>query len=299
MPQTRPGGFDTVELWAVLARACRKAGLESGGASLIRGQTNAVFRLGLHPVLVKIARRGTPVADVRRTVVLVRWLAESGIPVAPLHVLSEQPVVVEGHAVTFWTYLDQPSDPVPAEALAKPLHVLHHLPHPPLELPLLAPIAAIRRSIELADMLPGAVRGELRERAQELADRVFGVRYAFPEAVLHADPQQGNALHDEGSVVLCDWDSARRGQPEWDLVTVEVHCRRFGYGEAHYRAFAEVYGWDVRSWPGYAALRDLRELRMITTNARKASFQPDTLPEVLRRIRLLRTGDTDGAWSIL
>ncbi|WP_331747853.1 hypothetical protein OG520_40300 (plasmid) [Streptomyces sp. NBC_00984] len=24
------------------------------------------------------------------------------------------------------------------------------------------------------------------------------------------------------------------GQPEWDLVTVEVHCRRFGHGELHH-----------------------------------------------------------------
>ncbi|MFI7342953.1 phosphotransferase family protein [Streptomyces sp. NPDC050085] len=299
MTQTRPAGFDPDELRSVLARACRQAGLDANGAMLIRGQTNAVFRLAHEPVLVKVARRGTPVGEVRRTVRLVRWLAGRGIPVAPLYPLPAQPVVVDEVAVTFWDYLDQTQGAVRAEDLGKPLQELHLLPHPPVDLPPLDAIAAIRRSVESAMLLKRPVREELMHRAELLAARLRDVEYGLPAAVLHADPQHGNALHDHGGVVLCDWDSARWGQPEWDLVTIEVHCRRFGYGRAQYRAFAEAYGWDVMRWSGYEVLRDLRELRMITTNARKASYLPDTLPEVLRRVRLLRAGDAEGAWSIL
>jgi hypothetical protein len=99
--------------------------------------------------------------------------------------------------------------------------------------------------------------------------------------------------------VLCDWDTVAYGQPEWDLATVEIHCRRFGHGPAHYRQFATAYGVDISQWPGYHVLRDLRELRMITTNARKAADAPGTLAEVERRISGLRCENSELAWSIL
>ncbi|MFD5115181.1 hypothetical protein ACFWNG_23155 [Streptomyces sp. NPDC058391] len=57
------------------------------------------------------------------------------------------------------------------------------------------------------------------------------------EGVIQGDPQHRNALHDGDTAVLCDWDTAAVGRPEWDLVTIEVHCRRFGYGQPHYQAF--------------------------------------------------------------
>lgn len=116
--------------------------------------------------------------------------------------------------------------------------------------------------------------------------------------VLHGDPQHRNALIAPSGTVLCDWDSAVVGPPEWDLVTVDVHCRRFGYPPAHYDDFATAYGRDVREWKGYSVLRDLRELRMITTNARKAQPGP-TLDEVKRRIQGLNHGDEHQRWSIL
>jgi hypothetical protein len=99
-------------------------------------------------------------------------------------------------------------------------------------------------------------------------------------------------------VLLCDWDSAVWGPTEWDLVTIEVHCRRFGHGPDHYRRFAEEYGYDVTTWEDYPVLRDLRELRMITTNARKAPTRA-ALEEVRRRVDALRAGVTDLRWRIL
>lgn len=72
-----------------------------------------------------------------------------------------------------------------------------------------------------------------------------------------------------------------------------VRCHRFGHGHAYYRRFAGNYGWDVTRWDGHPVLRDPRELRLITTNARKATYTPETLPEVLRRIKVLRRSDVD------
>jgi hypothetical protein len=99
--------------------------------------------------------------------------------------------------------------------------------------------------------------------------------------------------------VLCDWDSASIGQPEWDLVTIEVHCRRFGYGQAAYDDFAQAYGFDVAKWSGYPVLRDLRELRMISTNALKSTYAPEKAAEVTRRVYGLRQDDHMMAWNIL
>jgi hypothetical protein len=88
------------------------------------------------------------------------------------------------------------------------------------------------------------------------------------------------------------------GRPEWDLVTVEVHCRRFAHDPDEYENFCRDYGFDVREWSGYPWLRDLRELRMITTNSCKTTPGSPGAREVLRRIEGLRTG-TPLTWNIL
>ncbi|MGN9844565.1 hypothetical protein ACTMTI_41205 [Nonomuraea sp. H19] len=82
-------------------------------------------------------------------------------------------------------------------------------------------------------------------------------------------------------------------------MTVEVHCRRFGYGRDAYLDFADTYGWDITKGSGYPVLRDFRELRMISTNARKSTHSPDKAAEVIRRVIAPRNNDDDLQWSIL
>ncbi|WP_434092477.1 hypothetical protein [Streptomyces flaveolus] len=66
-----------------------------------------------------------------------------------------------------------------------------------------------------------------------------------------------------------------------------------------YAAFADAYGWDVTRWPGYDTLAAIRELRMITTNARKVHHAPSSLEEVQRRVDGLRRHDRSLRWNIL
>ncbi|MFI1169908.1 phosphotransferase family protein [Streptomyces melanogenes] len=102
--------------------------------------------------------------------------------------------------------------------------------------------------------------------------------FPLPEGVLQGDPQHRNALHTgQGEAVLCDWDTVTRGQLEWVLATVEIQCRRFGHGQPHYQAFADTYGIDISRWSGYQTLAAIRELRMITTNARKVPKPPQPI----------------------
>ncbi|MCX5206733.1 phosphotransferase [Streptomyces sp. NBC_00237] len=293
------GGYTEHEMTDLLTRTCEAAGLDATGAVLLRGQTNAVLRLAHDPVVVKIARKGTPATTVTRTVRFVQWLMELGFPTVPLHRPDLQPVSLGEQSATLWTYLHQPSHPVAAQALAKPLSTLHSLGNPPVQLPHLDVCTAIRRSLNATTTLPQDDLDYLHKRVDTLDRQLAEVRFEMPRSVLQGDPQHGNALHDGDRAVLCDWDSATIGHPEWDLVTVEVHCRRFGYDTAHYASFADAYGWDIRQWAGYRVLRDLRELRMITTNARKATHEPAKAAEIRSRIAADRSGDHHLRWNIL
>lgn len=294
-----PGGYDESEMHQVLKRGCAAVGLDSSDARLLRGHTNAVILLEKEQVVVKIARRGSRTDDVARTVRFVRWLMGAGFPTVPLYPVV-QPVIIDQHAITFWQYLPQPAQPVAAALLAKPLYALHTLPTPPVSLPAHDNIAAIRRSLAAITCLPSEVLSFLSEYAAQLESGLNAVKFELPEGVIQGDPQHRNALHvGDGEAVLCDWDTVAIGQPEWDLITVEVHCRRFGHGEQHYGAFADAYGWDVTRWSGYGTLASIRELRMITTNARKVHHAPDSLEEVQRRVNGLRRHDQSLRWNIL
>ncbi|MEE1820976.1 aminoglycoside phosphotransferase family protein [Streptomyces sp. BE20] len=291
------GGFAAAHLASVLDRVCRTAGLDPEGAVLLRGHTNAVYHLPGEHVVVKIARRGTPADSVHRTVALVTWLTAQGFPTVGLHP-GHQPVQTDGHLATIWTHLPQPGHPVAAAQLAAPLKALHQLTDPPLKLPSVDTVAAIRRSLAAASSLTGNERDHLARRVDRLEADLDAVTYLLPPSVIQGDPQHRNALHTgDGQAVLCDWDTAAFGQPEWDLVTVEIHCRRFGHGRAHYQDFARRYGLDITTWDGYPVLAAMRELRMITTNAKRGGT--DTLAEVRRRIDQLADNDTRHRWNIL
>lgn len=297
---TAPGGFTEADMRSILRQACTTVGLDAEGAHVLRGHTNAVLRLSRHPVVAKIARIGTPPEAVERTVRFTRWLMDAGFPTVPL-LECDQPVLVDRqHSVTFWDYLPQSGASVAAEQLAKPLQMLHTLDQPPFALPEHDNVRAIRRSISATTTLPASDLRYLSSRVDQLEEALGGVVFECQPGVIQGDPQHRNALHAAGgSVVLCDWDTAAIGQPEWDLVTVEVHSRRFGYGKPHYDDFAGAYGFDVMKWSGYETLRDLRELRMITTNARKSGHTPGSIDEVERRIGALRRGEEDLGWRIL
>ncbi|MGW1887313.1 hypothetical protein [Streptomyces sp. NPDC001970] len=64
----------------MLAAACRHAGLDGVGASLIRLGENALFRLVAHPVVVRIARSTKYPEPARGDVRVSRWLSDEGFP---------------------------------------------------------------------------------------------------------------------------------------------------------------------------------------------------------------------------
>ncbi|MFE7797204.1 phosphotransferase family protein [Nocardia sp. NPDC057440] len=274
--------------------------MDAGGANLLRHHTNAVYALASTPVVVKIGR---PDHNGHIDVVgLVRWLERESVPTVSL-IDTDQPLQIAGCPVTFWRYLDQ-SGIVSAADLAEPLAKLHSVSTGPpirlLENQIRNTLVAIGNSIDTSTILSAGDRALLHARKEELALQAPEIRYELSSGVIHGDAHHRNALWDQqsGRAVLCDWENAAIGPPEWDLVTIEVHCRRFDHPPDEYQQFCRGYGLDIREWPGYAWLRDLRELRMITTNARKSAPGSTTAAEVLRRIEALRA-DAPTTWRIL
>ncbi|MGX7824091.1 phosphotransferase family protein [Actinokineospora sp. 24-640] len=277
--------------------ACRLVSLESRGMELLRHQTNAVYKLASAPVIVKVARPNVSHSDA--VVSLVRWLSTHGVPTVTLIPGLDQPLTLAGCAVTFWQYLPQ-AGPIRACDIAEPLAMLHQVPPPAMSLPRLAPVHAIQRAISTSALLVESEKTILQRRCDDLAESFADLRYMWQPTLIHGDPQHRNALWNEetGQPVLCDWESAAIGQAEWDLVTVEIHCRRFGHLPREYHAFCQRYGFDIREWDGYDILRDLRELRMITTNARKSHPGSPEASEVRRRVAELDRGPSR-RWVIL
>jgi hypothetical protein len=220
-----------------------------------------------------------------------------GFPTVPLADF-DQPIVIEGSAVTFWNYLAQ-DRPVRAVDIARPLRQLHFLGRPPVAVPALDAIPAIWYSIANESILTEDEHEYLAARCTYLADAAHGLRYEQPSRLLHGDPQHANALWNRDHAVLSDWDSLVIGPVEWDLITIDVHCRRFSYPPAEYDEFCAAYGRDIRHWDGYQVLRDIRELRMIATNARKSAPGSPSAVEVKRRISQLRKGADESTWFIL
>jgi hypothetical protein len=77
-----------------------------------------------------------------------------------------------------------------------------------------------------------------------------------------------------------------------------VHCRRFSHPADEYAEFCRHYGRDVRDWSGFPWLRDVRELRMITTNAGKSAPGTSAAREVHRRMQEVRDRQAL-TWQIL
>ncbi|GAA5079569.1 phosphotransferase family protein [Nocardia iowensis] len=285
----------------ILETACGIAGFDAASAVVMRHHTNAVYLLAAQPIVVKIGR---PDHHGHIDVVgLVRWLQQQAVPTVSL-IDTEQPLHISGCPVTFWRYLDQQNRIVSAADLAEPFAKLHACRAPvPVALPdqqITYTFEAISTAIDNNTILSAQDRAMLHERREQLAEHADNIRWVLPRGPIHGDAHHLNALWDKPNecAVLADWENAAIGPPEWDLATLEVHCRRFGHPADEYDRFATSYGFDIRDWSGYRWLRDLRELRMITTNARKSARGSSTAAEVLRRIEALKANAPIG-WNIL
>ncbi|MEU7157666.1 phosphotransferase enzyme family protein [Streptomyces chrestomyceticus] len=284
----------------VLAGACRRAGLDSTGARLLRFGENALFQLAAHPVVVRIARSAEYLNSVQGEVRVSRWLSRTGFPAARVIDDLEQPVVVDGHPVTFWHLIEEGARKPTYGELGGVLRDLHALSPPDtLTLPPYPALGRTDRRIAAAVGIPEADRAFLRKRARELRERVASLCFASRKCAVHGDAHVQNLMVDRtGQVILIDLERFSFDHPEWDLMVTATEHHSLGWQtEEQYGAFVGAYGRDLRGWPGFPTLRALQEFKMTTWLMQNVTESAETAAEYARRISSLRNEDAPRNWK--
>jgi len=288
----------------VLREACAVVGMDHAGAELLRMGSNAVYRLPVGQVIVRIASgagRGPAVAD--RTVRVARWLAGEDFPAARLVGGVVQPVVVgSGGVVTFWEDAQGGGEYADLVELAELLRRLHWLAEPEaLGLPYYDPFARVSGALAVLESA-GVSEGDrsfLEARARRLCGEYERLDFVLPFGLVHGDANVGNAIRDRaGQALLIDLDDVSLGHREWDLVLTALFYDRFGWHtRTEYAKFVHHYGFDLMTWPGYPVLADIRELMMVLWLGRQVSVKPEAAAEFVRRVETLRTDGSRRGWK--
>jgi aminoglycoside phosphotransferase (APT) family kinase protein len=282
----------------ILHRACAIAGLDAQDARLLRLGSNAVYRLKA-PVIVRVSRPRADLGHVRKTVAVARWLESVGYP-AVRAIDVDQPVIVDGHVVTFWEAVSDDGDEYANTAeIAQVLAKLHKLvPPEDLALPRLEPFANAAQRIQNNTWLTPEDRSFLTATLAEMQEAYRHLDFVLPEGVIHGDASVGNVLRDRhGHPVVIDLDGFAIGPREWDLALTAIYSDSFGWHtREEYQEFARVYGFDIMAWPGYPVMRSVREFLMVTWVIQKAAENEQAAAEARKRISALRTGASRKDW---
>ncbi|WP_129767455.1 aminoglycoside phosphotransferase family protein [Streptomyces sp. L-9-10] len=298
MTTSEQTAFNSAAAESILRRACVLAELDPDGVELLRFGDHAVFCIDGGRVVSRVGRHADRLPSVRREVAVAQWLAAEGYPSARLVTEAEQPVVVEGHPLTFWEGLADGEKYASTREMGELLQRLHGLEPPRFSLPDLRPFDKVEQRLRRA-VIRAETRAYLADLAEKLAAEYEQLEFALPLGHLHGDFNVGNVLHDaEGHPKVIDLDGFATGPREWDLMQTAMYYDSFGWHtEAEYADFAEGYGFDVRQWSGYAVLRSVRELLMVTWLAQNAGTNPRAAEEVEKRVETLRSGGSRRAWS--
>jgi hypothetical protein len=281
---------------SALRTACTRLGLDDTGTRALHRHATAVYLLPQHDLVARVGRT-SPVS-----VELTRWLNHHQFPaVEPADL--EQPVLVGELAVTFWHHYPQPDSARPdAEALGALLRRLHELPLPPLPLPEYEPLSGLDEVLDLRRTIHGIDSSDLQwlaDRRQQLLDSFHSTPSELGVGLIHGDAYPGNTMWsgpERGEVLLGDWDEAAIGPRELDLINSHQGAR-VGRTAAEIERFDRAYGWDITRWPGYALLRDIRDLHTLGAYFHR-SFAGDqsAVAELSHRLRTLRAGDVEARW---
>jgi hypothetical protein len=294
----RPDGrFTRAKLTAVLSEVAAATGVDDRDAELLRFTTNAVFRLPASGVVVRIAGSHALRHRAAKVVRVATWLAEHDLPSVRLLPGVPQPVEVGPHVATVWQEVPAGGRRPTGRDLATALRTLHGLPRPSFDLPRWAPLDDVRRRLGDAEELADDDREFLQDRCAVAAERLAGLEFPLTECVVHGDAHLGNLIPGPAGTVLCDFDSTCIGPPEWDLTPIPAGLRRFGGSARPARQLASGYGFDVTGWPGFEVLREVRELKLVTSVLPIMRSHPEAAAELRRRLASFRSGDSSARWS--
>jgi hypothetical protein len=289
------GRFTRQKLDHVLRRTCAVLGTDPAGARLLRFTNNAVYSLAHDPVVVRIVGSRALRHRARKVVTIAEYFARHGIPAIRLLGGVRQPLVLGEHVVTVWQKVPETGRRATSPELAALLARVHALP-PPAGVGGWEPLTDVRARVADAEELAADDRRFLLRRCDEVQEQLSGLNFPLPRALLHGDAHPGNVIVGVDGPVLCDFDSACVGPPEWDLTPLAVGRERFGDPESRYGDLARTYGFDVTEWEGFPALRAARELKLTTSVLPILRSHPYVRHELYRRLGDLRAGRDHTRW---
>ena len=288
--------FSSSAALPILTEACQQAGLSSDGTELLRIGENANFRLASAPFVVRVSRSADRLPRVTRELCIARWLAVAEVPAVRVADEIEQPLMVGGHPVSFWHAVTG-GEPTPTHIdLARLLAAYHAAADCPCDLITFEPLTTSGSRLTKAEGVDQADLDFLRARCAHLTSEYEHLEFALSRGPIHGDAHTKNLLTDHGQVVLIDFEAAAIGPREWDLMPTSIAVQRYGLPEEQYQEFAATYGFDVRSWPGYPVLREIRELTMTTWIMQNVGESPAIAAEFALRVASLREGDRERPW---
>jgi aminoglycoside phosphotransferase (APT) family kinase protein len=290
--------FSSSAVLPTLREACQFVGFSSTDAQLLRIGENAIYQLADEPVVVRIARSPDRMRRVERELCVARWLTAAEVPAIGVYEeVEQQPLLVDGHPVSFWRTVTG-GEPEPTHVdLARLLAQFHALGDCPCDLAGFNPIQSVESRLDKADDVSAADRDFLHARCAEASSKLQNLTFALPLGPIHGDAHTKNLLTDHGQVVLLDFEAAAIGPREWDLLPTAIAVDRYRLPEETYEEFASTYGFDVRGWAGYPVLREVRELTMTTWIMQNVGESEAVAAEFALRVSSLRERDSQRAWN--
>jgi Ser/Thr protein kinase RdoA (MazF antagonist) len=289
--------FSSLAALRVLTEACQQVGFSSDGAELLRIGENAIFQLADAPTVVRIGRSADRLSRAQKELCVARWLDAAKVPAVRVHDEIEQPLIVDGHPVSFWRAVTG-GEPTPTDVdLARLLAAYHTAQDCPCDLAAFEPLRTSESRLARADGVDAADLDFLHGRIAELTSRFERLNFALEPGPIHGDAHTRNLLTDHGQVVLIDFEAAAIGPRGWDLLPTSIAVQRYGLPDERYQEFAATYGFDVRTWSGYPMLREIRELTMTTWIMQNVLESPAIAAEFALRVASLRERDSERAWN--
>ncbi|MFD4441944.1 phosphotransferase enzyme family protein [Nocardia sp. NPDC058519] len=284
------------EIEQVAREACATAGFENPRLVPIKVAENGIYRLADQQVVVRVARIGQAEAASRELMV-ARWLQANGVAAVEPAGSRADFVDVDGRPVTFWRELG-PHRPGTEQEIATALRTLHGLSAPEF-LSEVQPFVRLDERIDAGSTLTPGDRQWLRDQLSELRAGWKELAPGQPRGPIHGDAWAGNVVTTEAGVTtFLDLERASIGPPEWDLTSTAIKHSSFGWiPEQRYESFWRAYGYDVTTWPGFALLRDIRELRMTCMAVQSAGSKPEHAAQALHRLDCLRGRVGPRPWS--
>jgi aminoglycoside phosphotransferase (APT) family kinase protein len=194
------------------------------GAVVLSDSNRLVVRLTPCDVVARVTPM-THHASARREVELVRRLAETDSPVAPLEPRVEPRIFVRGgFEIAMWTYFEPvDSRTIPPAEYAQALERLHAglrqvdvaTPH------VLDRVSATQLDVADHDVTPDLADADRALLADTLRDlRRSIVARPAPEQLLHGEPHPWNVLDTNGGPLFIDFENTAHGPVEYDLAWV-------------------------------------------------------------------------------